>query len=62
MKLIGILLMLGLGGAAAWKYGVDGAAVESAGPAVPLDSMGTPLVAGIKRLPVRFTPTAPSGA
>ena len=36
--------------------------LESAGPPVPLDSMGTPLVAGIKRLPVRFTPTAPSKA
>jgi cytochrome P450 len=29
---------------------------------VPLESMGIPLVGGIKRLPVRFTPTAPVGA
>jgi len=25
---------------------------------VPLEAMGIPLVGGIKRLPVRFTPTA----
>ena len=36
--------------------------VEVAGPAVPLQSMGIPLVGGIKHLPVRFTPTAPVGA
>ena len=35
--------------------------LEVAGPAVPLQSAGIPLVAGIKRLPVRFTPTAPAG-
>jgi cytochrome P450 len=27
------------------------------GEPVPLDAMGVPLVGGIKRLPVRFTPT-----
>jgi cytochrome P450 len=32
--------------------------LEVVGPAVPLQSAGIPLVAGIKRLPVRFTPTA----
>ena len=32
------------------------------GPAVPLDTTGLPLVAGIKRLPVTFTPTAPVGS
>src|SRR5690606_7167642 len=31
--------------------------LEVAGPPVPLESAGIPLVAGIKRLPVRFTPT-----
>jgi cytochrome P450 len=31
--------------------------IEASGPAVPLDAMGVPLVAGIKSLPVRFTPT-----
>jgi cytochrome P450 len=36
--------------------------IETAGPAVPLDGMGLPLVGGIKRLPVSFTPTAPVGA
>lgn len=36
--------------------------LELAGDPVPLDAMGVPLVAGIKRLPVRFTPTAPVGA
>ncbi len=35
--------------------------IEVAGDPVPLDSMGMPLVGGIKRLPVRFTPTSPSG-
>ncbi len=34
--------------------------IEVTGDPVPLDSMGIPLVGGIKRLPVRFTPTAPS--
>lgn len=33
--------------------------IEVTGDAVPLDAMGIPLVGGIKRLPVRFTPTAP---
>jgi cytochrome P450 len=33
--------------------------IEVIGDAVPLDAMGIPLVGGIKRLPVRFTPTAP---
>jgi cytochrome P450 len=31
--------------------------IEACGEAVPLDAMGVPLVAGIKSLPVRFTPT-----
>jgi hypothetical protein len=35
--------------------------LEVVGDAVPLDAMGIPLVGGIKRLPVRFTPTAPVG-
>lgn len=34
--------------------------LEVTGPAVPLDTAGLPLVGGIKRLPVRFTPTARS--
>ena len=33
MKVIGILLVLGLGSAAAWNYGWDDSAAESAGPA-----------------------------
>ncbi|MDH3706275.1 MAG: cytochrome P450 [Acidimicrobiia bacterium] len=36
--------------------------IEVSGDAVPLDSQGIPLVGGIKRLPVRFSPTAPVGA
>jgi len=36
--------------------------LEVVGDAVPLDVAGLPLVGGIKRLPVRFTPTAPLGA
>ncbi len=35
--------------------------LELAGEPVPLEAMGMPLVGGIKRLPVRFTPTAPVG-
>jgi methyl-branched lipid omega-hydroxylase len=35
--------------------------IEVVGDAVPLDALGIPLVGGIKRLPVRFTPTAPVG-
>ena len=35
--------------------------IEVVGEAVPLEAMGIPLVGGIKRLPVRFTPTAPLG-
>ena len=35
--------------------------IELAGPPVPLEPMGVPLVGGIKRLPVRFTPTAKVG-
>ncbi len=35
--------------------------LEVAGDAVPLESAGVPLVAGIKHLPVTFTPTAPVG-
>lgn len=34
--------------------------IEVVGEAVPLDVQGLPLVGGIKRLPVRFTPTARS--
>lgn len=36
--------------------------IEVVGEAVPLDAVGIPLVGGIKRLPVRFTPTARVGA
>jgi cytochrome P450 len=32
--------------------------IEVVGDPVPLEAMGVPLVGGIKRLPVRFTPTA----
>ncbi|HEX4493549.1 MAG TPA: cytochrome P450 [Acidimicrobiia bacterium] len=32
--------------------------IDVAGELVPLDAMGIPLVGGVKRLPVRFTPTA----
>jgi cytochrome P450 len=35
--------------------------IEVTGPPVPLDALGIPLVGGIKRLPVRFTPTAKVG-
>ncbi len=35
--------------------------IEVTGDPVPLESMGIPLVGGIKRLPVEFTPTAPVG-
>jgi len=35
--------------------------IEVVGDAVPLESVGVPLVGGIKHLPVRFTPTAPVG-
>lgn len=35
--------------------------IEVVGDAIPLDALGIPLVGGIKRLPVRFTPTAPVG-
>jgi methyl-branched lipid omega-hydroxylase len=35
--------------------------IEVIGDPVPLDALGIPLVGGIKRLPVRFTPTAPVG-
>jgi cytochrome P450 len=31
--------------------------IEVVGDLVPLEAMGIPLVGGIKRLPVRFTPT-----
>jgi methyl-branched lipid omega-hydroxylase len=34
--------------------------IEVTGAPVPLESMALPLVGGIKRLPVRFTPTAPT--
>jgi len=34
--------------------------LEMAGPPVPLASNGIPLVAGIKRMPVTFTPSPPS--
>ena len=36
--------------------------IEVTGDVVPLDVAGLPLVGGIKRLPVRFTPTPRSGA
>ena len=36
--------------------------IEVTGDPVPLESMGIPLVGGIKRLPVRFTQTDPVGA
>jgi cytochrome P450 len=36
--------------------------IELTGPPVPLEPMGVPLVGGIKRLPVRFTPTAKVGS
>jgi cytochrome P450 len=36
--------------------------IEVTGDPVPLESMGFPLVGGIKRLPVRFTPAAPIGS
>jgi cytochrome P450 len=35
--------------------------IEVAGDPVHLEAMGIPLVGGVKRLPVRFTPTAPVG-
>jgi cytochrome P450 len=35
--------------------------IETASDPVPLQGMGVPLVAGIKSLPVRFTPTKPLG-
>ena len=35
--------------------------IEVTGDPVPLESMGIPLVGGIKRLGVQFTPTAPVG-
>ncbi|MCC5950712.1 MAG: cytochrome P450 [Acidimicrobiia bacterium] len=35
--------------------------IEVTGPPVFLESLGPPLVGGVKRLPVRFTPTAPIG-
>lgn len=34
--------------------------LEVSGPAVPLEAAGIPLVTGIKRLPVTFTPSAPT--
>ncbi|CAN5626777.1 cytochrome P450 [soil metagenome] len=36
--------------------------IEVTGEPVPLDALGIPLVGGIKRLPVRFTPTTPTGS
>jgi cytochrome P450 len=36
--------------------------IEVSGDVVPLDAMGIPLVSGLKRVPVRFTPTAPVGS
>lgn len=36
--------------------------IEVVGGSVPLDAVGIPLVGGLKRLPVRFTPTAPVGS
>ena len=34
--------------------------IEVSGDVVPLDAAGIPLVGGLKRVPVRFTPTAPA--
>lgn len=36
--------------------------IEATAEPVPLDPMGIPLVSGLKHLPVRFTPTAPTQA
>jgi hypothetical protein len=36
--------------------------IEVTGDPVPLDALGIPLVGGIKRLPVRFTPTTRVGS
>ena len=36
--------------------------IEVSGASIPLQSSGLPLVAGLKHLPVTFTPTAPSGS
>jgi len=36
--------------------------IEVVGDVVPLDAVGIPLVGGLKRVPVRFTPTAPVGS
>ena len=36
--------------------------IEVVGEAVPLEAAGMPLVGGLKRLPVRFTPTEPLGS
>ncbi len=33
--------------------------IEVTGPAIPLQTLGIPLVGGVKHLPVRFTPTRP---
>ena len=33
--------------------------IEATDAPTPLENIGIPLVGGIKRLPVRFTPTAP---
>ena len=35
--------------------------IEVVGEPVPIEAMGIPLVSGLKRLPVKFTPTAPVG-
>jgi hypothetical protein len=35
--------------------------IEVSGQSTPLQSAGLPLVAGIKHLPVTFTPSAPVG-
>jgi cytochrome P450 len=36
--------------------------IDVVGEPIPLEAMGIPIVGGIKRLPVRFTPTAPAEA
>jgi hypothetical protein len=36
--------------------------IQATADPVPLDGMGIPLVGGIKRLPVRFTPVTPVGS
>ena len=39
----------------------DAISATISGEEIPLQSAGLPLVAGVKHLPVTFTPTAPVG-